>query len=284
VFLDEEERLIVVDQKVSPISQEGKRLMREAGVKTVLAEAVVSWHNIEPERGSYYWDDLDRYVNETREAGLKMLLATYCIPPSWVPGAYSLGAEEPNWHVPEVWLNPLNQEGAALELDFIHRLMERYAAPDTCCYYSMPATGERLMPPTLGCTRGQAVEIVLRRQEVFAQYTLDLWTSFHPAAKQARVGNEHIYAVYSALEFSFPQHEQHRLLWTYFTSADCQWQLDWRYWVGAEYAKNVVANAARLDKWGARGLIMSPKNWKDGPVTVDEEVISATRAALEILS
>lgn len=280
MFLDSDERLIVVDQKAALMSQEEKRLMCEAGVRTVLPEGTVSWHDIEPRRGIHHWDNTDRYVNETRKTGLKILLPVYSLAPSWVPGVVCSNDIDLYWHVPRSWLDPLSEEGALLELEFIQQLLERYTAADICCYYAVPVTGECMLPPTLEYTEKQAIEIVLHRQELFAQYTTDLWTSFHPAI---RTGNEHCNAVYTALESSFPDHVHHRLLWTYFTCADTQWKLDRRYWVGAEYAKNVVANATRLNRWGARGLIMAPYNWRSGPGVIDDRVISATRTALKIL-
>lgn len=285
MFLDEDERLIVIDQKVAPISLEDKKHLRDAGIKTVLAESYVSWHQVEPEKGEFNWDYIRSYIDECREAGLKVMLATYCMPPSWVPGTFCRGNVELNWHTPECWLNPLDEEGFYLELGFMFELLYRCSADDEdiCFFYAMPAGGERLMPTGMGCTEEQAVHIVGWRQSLFANYATDLWTSFHPAAIPEKRGNEHCEAVYAALESAFPNHTHSRLLWTYFVSSGSQWMLDERYWVGAEYAKNVVANAKRLDRWGARGMIMSPYDWRYAPVAI-EEVLPAVREALEILS
>ena len=286
MFLEPGERLIAVDQKVEPMSLESKIRLRDSGIRTLLCEGFVSWQNIAPTPYTFNVDLLDRLVDENREAGLKTMLSMYNQVPMWVPGAIVTRQNDPNWHTPAVFLSPFNSAGFEEELDFLDRVLDHFdIAGDVCCYYATPGGGERVVPAGLGgATAAEAVKIATTRQSVFADYLSDLWTCFHPAAIPDNVGNEHLDAVHAALLEKFPIHTHHRILWTFFTSEGCQWQLDYdSYWVGAEYATNVVKNARRISDWGAYGLIMAPTRWHDGPVVVTDKEIAEIEKALEIL-
>jgi hypothetical protein len=280
-FIEENERLILVDQQVGRVSADGKALLHAAGIKTVIAEGILSWHKIEPEKGVFHWEYTDRYVEETLGTGMKLLLAMYGSAPAWVPTAFHDGVHRCQWGDRERWIDPLHSLAVLEEANFILRAIERYSRSGVCCYPAIPQGGSRLMPPSMSCSEKQAAAIMLRRQSPFALYNEDLWTSLHPAAIPDGVGNEHADAIYEAMEKAFPNHNHWRLLWAFFASAGCQWQLDDRYWVGAEYARNVAKNARNL--WGARGMIMAPSDWRDGPVEVNDFVVSQVKEALGIL-
>ena len=279
-----DERLIVVDQKVSPLLLDDKKRLRDVGIKTILAEGFASWQDISSTPYTFNPKLLERYVEGSRRAGLKTLIAMYAQVPKWVPGSYLTWDQDRQWGAAEAVLDPFDLDGFEEELEFLEAVADHFDAIDICCYYSMPSSGERLLPRGLGgCTQAEAIEIAKARQTVFANHSNDLWTCFHPAINDG-VGNEHIDAVHKALLREFPVHTHHRILWTFFTHPDTQWELNHdRYWVGAEYAVNVAKNAQLIGDWRAYGLIMAPTRWQDGPVVVTDKEITEIEKALEIL-
>ena len=134
----------------------------------------------------------------------------------------------------------------------------------------MPYGGERILPPYTGeYTEQMCVDMVLARQEVFAEYSDELWSAFSPYCMHAcssingqidpHTGGGHDTAVYAAMCEHFPDHSIHRILYGYF-EVEGPWDRGMlpgvKTWVGAEFAAGVANNAKRLNGLGAWGMVM----------------------------
>ena len=283
MFLDSDERLMVVDFLCNQMSFAGRKALHdEAGVKTILSESVVSWHEIEPVQGQYNYDRVNRYIDECRQIGLKVAFQFYVTAPHWVPGVMVRHGQCYHYDVPNAYVNPFNVDGFQAELEFIYRTLEHISAPDVMGFYGMPRNGERLLLKGMTCTEEQAVDIVISRQACFAQWSDELWTAFHPNTVHEGSGNEHFGAIYKALSRTFPTHTERRLLWTFF-SCRTPPKIDDRYWCGAQYARKVERNSAHLENAGGGGVIVGPYHPLKEPGVVTPKIVRQIGNAVKIL-
>jgi len=306
MFLDSDERLLLLHQPDNSLTLESLRGFRRAGVKTSMCTNWASWHEMEPEPGVYNWEPLDDVVARTRAAGLKLLIPLYFRPAPWVRCiCYKIeGIEEGSdgiWGLPWCAADPFDPDTMEAERKFLHRVCQRYTADDVTCFYAMHVAGERIVPPTrpdlLGekhpaytnyaYTERQIVGLVVSRQRVFAQYSDELWNAFHAAAVHDGTGNEYLWACFEALKREFPDHIINRLIYTFFSlgceghQADIQGV---KHWVGAEYCANVVQSAGRIDPLGIWGLIMAPSDPARGRRQSTPADFAAVAQAVEILN
>jgi len=306
MFLDSDERLLLLHQPANPMTPESLRGFRRAGIRTSICSNWASWHELEPSPGVYYWDTLDQVVESTISAGLKALIPLYFHPATWVPCIhYKIegiqAAPDDFWGLPWFAADTFDPDAMEAEREFLHRACERYTTDGVACFYSMHVAGERIVPPTrpdlLGeghpahanyaYTEQQIVDIVLARQRVFAQYSDELWNAFHAATVHDGTGNEHLWTCFEVLKQEFPAHTINRLIYTFFSLGCEGHQADIegvKHWVGAEFCTNVVRNAGRIDPLGVWGLIMGPSHYELSPGQPAPGAFEAVAEAIEILN
>jgi hypothetical protein len=284
MFLDKDERLLPLIGDSNPLALTSLRGLKEVGIKTVRLNCWAYWSEMEPEPGVYCWDKaIEENVALAREAGLKVAVHLYRRAPDWLPkaGQIKIVYNEGSWIIGSrddgrpgyAWLsvNPFHAETLKIELGFLEQACKHFSVPgEVQCTYSLPYGGEIMLPPYTGeYTEQMCIDVVLARQEVFAEYSDELWSAFSPYCMHAcssingqidpHVGGEHAPAVYAAMCEHFPDHSIHRLLYGYF---DMQGGWDKgmlpgvKTWVGAEFAANVAHNAKRLNTVGAWGMVM----------------------------
>ena len=282
MFLDQDERLLLFHHKPVPLTLDELKGFRDAGIKTVKHSArQTSWHAIEPAPGTYNWSEVDKCVELSLKADMKVILDLYWRAPDWISHKIefhrSAGTSflDPDWCYPVSWLavNPFYEEACIAEELFLHEACRRYNSPEMMCAYAMPHGGERILPFLTGVdyTEQQCINIVYYRQAVFAQYYDELWTTFHPWAADPtkesvdgttlpRIGNEHIDAVYDALLRGFPDHTMNHFITVFFAAAG-PFKLSvkdrYRVWTGAQFVHGAPGNAKRIDKFDVYGLIMA---------------------------
>jgi len=173
----------------------------------------------------------------------------------------------------------------------------------------MPYGGERILPFGLGPEEGGGpcydeefcIDVVLPRQEVFARYGTELWTSLHPFHADATssvdrttlpyVGNEHMWAVYEAMAGRFPNHALNIFITEYFVPGgkfkiikERSDRLDRvQKWVGAQFVEGVTGNCRKIEQHDIHGLIMAYRGVADEgqPTQSDFDV---TRRAVDYLT
>lgn len=282
MFLDSDERLLLLQQRQNPLERESLNHLAEAGIKTVLLGEWSSWHEIEPSPGGpYNWDAVDRRIDMAREAGLRVGVQVYWRAPDWLEtgkvefvyseGTSFIGPQEQVYGLSWVAVDPFDAEALELEAEFLEHACEHYTVPgEVECFYAMPYSGERILPFGLGeYTEQMCVDVVMGRQRIFAKHSNELWTALHPFHADGRssvngsthphVGNEHRLACFEAMKAEFPTHQLNRIFYNYFmpgfgTPVSPQYI---KHWVGAEYIACVRAHAAMLDERGVWGMIMA---------------------------
>ena len=244
MFLDTDERLVLLQHRVRPLSLEVLEGFRDAGIKTVRNSArTVSWHEIEPARGGPMdWSAVDQFVGLSLKAGLKVVLEFYWRAPDWVTakqefvrgphtsfidpdGVYEVDGKEASW----LAIDPFHQDTLDEELEFLDKACQRYSSDRVLVGYAMPYQGERILPFWLPIqyTEEQCVDIVLQRQRVFAQYHDELLSAFHPwsydpvtesidRSTMPHHGTEHMHAAHRAILKEFPNHTLNHFISTYF--------------------------------------------------------------------
>ncbi len=297
MFLDVDERLFLMHIWVNPLTQESLNRFADVGIKTCQLHGYVSWDKVEPSPGVYDWSSVDRTIDAHRAAGFKMLVNLYGTAPDWLDGVIRRPAHANSG--PYRAADPMNENAMAKEAEFLHLACERLSAADAICCYAMPGSGERVLPVNYGqpYTLQQCIDVVVRRQRIFAEYTDELWAAWHPGPAEGwtsvdghtkeKVGNEYADECFAAMLDEFPDHTINRLVYTYFWGGASQWAprpLGVKMWVGAEYCINVPGTAERMQPYGVWGLLMSHSNaWEDIRQPHDWEYEN-TAKALEILS
>jgi len=264
MFLDNDEHIILLQQRPNPLTPESLRLFRQAGIKTIMHIPMCSWHEMEPARGTYNWDVGDRVIDLARSANLKSIIGLYVRSPDWawpypIVAPWYNGGIDTLFNLPVHAVNCFIPEALAAEIDFLEHACDHYTANDVQCCYAMPYGAERIIPQNMPYVAEKLIEVVLARQRVFGQYSDDLWTAFHPspASNKENTGNEHLWACYAAMQQAFPSHTLHRIIYTFFTLCSFQNDIaDTKLWVGAEYAANVLKHAQVLGQYNAWGLVM----------------------------
>lgn len=100
-FLDPDDYFLVMwyppmefskDQGILPgmksLSGDDLKRIREVGPKTVIIQT--SWEMLEPAKGEYHWDYLDRMVRLAQQADMKVLMLEYIFGPTWCPAEWYL--------------------------------------------------------------------------------------------------------------------------------------------------------------------------------------------------
>src|SRR5574340_51066 len=124
---DTNEKSLMAGPSITP--DDAKRLY-DAGIRT--AVKYVAWNLIEPERGVYQWDELDREVVKWNDAGCKVLLSTYCTCIQWAPDNwYGLSAKGVRMRS---GLSPFNVEAQDYSNAFIRQVVHRYPQGNVCAY------------------------------------------------------------------------------------------------------------------------------------------------------
>jgi hypothetical protein len=147
-FLDADDRLIIMDINRSTYdhadpdyslkADEMKRL-REAGIRTVLQQ--MWWRDIE-RGGRRDWTLVDIGIDRAREAGLKVLLQCYQMPPADLPADWYMRTENgEGLEYFSIW----NDQAADYEEAFVRDLAARYAGDDVLLMNSLVTDGETLL-------------------------------------------------------------------------------------------------------------------------------------------
>jgi len=309
MFFDSDERLLLLQQRINPLEQESLNRLAEAGIKTVLFSEWASWHEIEPSPGQYDWGVVDGRIDMARKAGLRVGVQLYCRAPDWLEtgkveffhsaGTSFIGSSDPTYGLSWVAVDPFNAEAMKIEAEFLERACEHYTVPGAVeCFYAMPYSAEIILPFGLGpYTAQMCVDVVVGRQRIFAKYSNELWTAFHPHHSDGRgsvdgstlphVGNEHVSAVDGAMKTEFPAHTLNRLFYCYFMVGG-PWPVSPRYikhWVGAEYAQNVAYHATLCDGLGVWGMVMGHSEAISGvrrqPTSQEYDEVAKAIAILE---
>lgn len=304
--MESDERLLLLQQRRNPLEQESLARFADAGIKTVRISPWVSWHECEPEPGEYNWDAPDRIIDTARSAGLKVAVHLYDRAPDWLEeGKIEYFYNEGTPFGPQLlwggsWLavDPFNTYAREKEAEFLEVALEHLTVPgEVECSYAMPYDAERILPFGLGeYTEKMCVDLVVERQRIFARYSSELWTAFHPHHADGRgsvdgsthphVGNEHTFACYEAMRATFPEHTLNRILYMFFMP-DSPLEPSPTYvkhWVGAEYAANVVAHAMVLDSLGVWGMVMAHSHDHYDPRQPYPGEYEEVAKAIEILS
>lgn len=288
MFLEQHERLLLFHNRVPSfdLAVESLKGIRKAGIETAfLGPCWASWHEIEPKPGVYDWSVTDEIIARHRETGLKMILSLYMLAPNWLEGCHNVARTEGTTDIPPTFnfpgtsyrtVDPFNEDNMAREAEFLHRVCKRYSSPDILCCYAMPHGGERLLPSYLGktYTEQNCIDIVLARQNIFAEYGDELWTTFHPDFATAKrgwidscthpnLGNEHLWACYDAMREKFPRHTLNQFISIFFGPGgppDRYKNEDVKTWVGAEYVSGVVGNARKIPTYNLWGMLMGAQH------------------------
>ncbi len=310
MFLEDNERLLPIHLRIRPLTLETMKDLVRIGIKTLRFDCWSSWHESEPSPGVYYWpDEIDRAIDLARKADLKVGLSLYRCAPSWldegkVEIVYNAGTPNIPPRDPvfdgKTWcaIDPFCTSALEKELEFLERACEHYFVPgEVQCEYGVLYSAERLLPFNLGpCyTEQMCIDVVLARQKIFARYSEELWTAFHPllgmgassvdSSTFPNVGNEHSPAIYAAMHEHLPDHSLNRINYSYFGhhASIPSWKdvlPHVKTWVGAEFAVGVVKHAKALNAAEVWGMVMDITCAPRQPLS---EEFDAIAEAVEIL-
>jgi hypothetical protein len=120
--------------------------LREAGIQTSSEQP--SWNSIEPSKGNYNFDYMDRLIHINREAGMKTLFhISGWRNPDWMPVEW-LSKTKDNRYDREL-LSFWNEEAQEYSDNFYRLLYEKYNDPDIAFVFAEWQGGEGAMPPNL---------------------------------------------------------------------------------------------------------------------------------------
>jgi hypothetical protein len=306
MFLDNDERLLLFYQRPTPLTPESMAGFRKAGIRTIhFGARSMSWHELEPSPGNYNWGPIENVINQARQAGLKSIVDVYWRAPDWLkegtieivrgPGTVNV-APDRVWDLPWLSVSPFSEYAMQAEAEFVEQACKHLTAPDVLCRYAMHYGGERILPFGLPeYTEEDCVNLVLRRQRIFAKYADELWTAFHPHMAEAitgsidrtthpHVGNEHLWACYDAMRKEFPNHTLNQFVTELFVHSSFNVHIEGvRVWVGAQFISGLRANAARAKDYGAYGLIMAHHGIDELDKQPTERDFGIVKEGLEIL-
>lgn len=264
MFLDNDEHILLLQQRPNPLTLASLREFKSLGIKTIMHIPWLSWHEMEPTPGNYLWATGDAVIDLARQAGLKSILGLYVRSPDWA-WPYPIIAPDYNggidtlFNLPVQSIDCFNPIALDAELNFLTRACAHYTSSDVQCCYAMPYGAERIIPPNMPHTEQQVIDLVLARQSVFARYSDNLWTAFHPSPAQNHEGtaNECLWTCHNAMLNTFPRHAHNRIIYTFFTLSSFKNDIPGtKLWVGAEYCANVLTHAKVLFQYNAWGMVM----------------------------
>jgi hypothetical protein len=246
MFIEPDEFLIVMDMNVGgriDLTFEEMCLLRTAGVRTLYYQAAIRWDVMQPEPGlPMDWSVVDRFVENGRAAGLKMLIPfLYSLPP-WKPDEwfYNRAIQGQAYGVPVI-----DNDEVTGELDeFMAETVRRYGGDDVQVIYAIPANGEFafdlessiVMPYPMQMFTDWVVE---RQRPLVAQHG-EVWTAYHPVSNPG-----YWKPVYGALFLKW--NRQH---------------INMTYFGGTEYVQGMRENVPKLVKGHMRMLVAPKHPWQ----------------------
>lgn len=210
MFLQPDERVIIMQEAISPFTVEELIAMRGAGVKTVYLQGVVRWHDMQPEAGAPIdYTRVDGEVEKCLKAGLKALLPQLYQCPRWKPDG---------WYLKRT-ANSIPHPGSLQAADDIdewtRKLIERYGGPEVQVVYSIPENGE--FPDTDWPTNHHPIPgdviawFVTGRMAALAAQHGEIWEALH------HYGNPpYIDPVFVSLAHAYPGLPHYNIQFTHF--------------------------------------------------------------------
>ena len=294
-FIEDDERLLIMDMNLSPdsiaLTYDEMVMLKGAGVKTLYFQAGMRWDIMQPSLDAPFdWSRIDRFVNDARRAGLKMLIPVIYAFPHWFPDEFffSREANGESYGVPDY----NSAEAAGIIDDMICATINRYTADDCQVVFSIPSNGEFPFHqwPSNGSTVGYDMDTfvswVVDRQRLFVAQHDEVWTAYHPYTNPT-----YWRPLYGALFSEFPIARHYGIIFTYVQHGQphIQQLIDsnrlggMRYFAGAEYVQGLRPNMGKLKAGNMRALI-APKHPYQKYDKIEEWMLDDIAWAIEELA
>lgn len=288
MFIQPDERLIIMDTFIRPLEADEMHALHLAGVKTVYYLGI-RWDKMQPTPGAPMdYSEIDAYIERARWAGLKVLLPFCWSFPAWKPDDWFYSREEIEGSYGIMsYTNPT----VAAEIDeFICTLINRYRGEDLQVVYALPCNGEFAFHkwPIDGFAHIDAFELaewVCKRQELLAAQYGEVWTAYHPYTNPVywRPVYDTLFERYFGCKhygiiFTYVQHSQPHIK----TLLDYNKQRGMTYYVGSEYVQGIRSNMDKIKNNGMR-IFTAPKHPYQKNDQVDAWALNTIAWAIEEL-
>lgn len=264
-FMADDEFIILMDFDDHPrsslvgpvVTPEDALRLREVGVKTAMK--YVQWHMIEPERGVYDWDYLDKSIEKWTNADIKVMLNSPMTTIQWAPD---------NWYpknrhelIIKSSLSAFNKEAQDYQNNFLKLLVDRYPKDKVCAINGQLTQGETVYhnEPAYyddaaredyaqlygsvdedfnnceslkveGWLKDAYVSMLVKQQMVLSQTPhKDIWTALHPAIRLWKHlkcnGNKYYFDIFQAFRRMLPDSQINQILYTYWPHGTGIWKI-----------------------------------------------------------
>lgn len=266
MFLQPDERILIMDSWNRPLTADEMRALHVAGVQTVYYQGGVRWDEMQPQPNAPMdYSQLDAYMDRARWAGLKVLLPFCWSFPAWKPDDwfYSREVQEGSYGIMS-YTNPVT----ALEIDsFMTALINRYRMDDFQLVFALPCNGE--FPYHKWPIDGRwhtdpdaLIDWVCKRQEILAAQHGEVWSAYHPYTNP-----EYWHPLHDALFNRFFGCRHYGIIFTYVQHSqphikpllDYNKQHGMTYYVGTEYVQGMRSNMDKIKRGGMR-MLTAPKH------------------------
>ena len=296
---DDEFILIIEDQLGRKYSQDDKKRLYDAGIRTMIHYPF--WRDVEPELGVYDWSDVDKWIEEDRQAGLKTMLSVYQHPPAYFPDDWYLKRLNGSRYTfsddyidYERVISPWSEEGWEYHLGFIARFCERNNAPDVLCFSGVMQGGSAMLPEVLdyradGDLHHAVIKMASGEQCIFVQHpSHEIWTALHPHFdKIEQSGTGYRKDIYDMLAGVFPEAVHYGLTYTFFgpiSGAEITLgEIRERHlpmWTGSEYVEGLRTNTDKAIDLGFRGFVCAPLHTLTGHHILEDWMLDTIRESL----
>lgn len=269
MFIEPDEYLIIMDMNHGggvDLTLEEMQVLKAAGVRTLYYQAAIRWDVMQPQPDRPMdWSVPDRFVNNARRAGLKMLIPfVYSLPPWWPDDFfYSRSVQGLAYGIP----NYANEEMTAIMDEFMVEVIRRYGGADCQVIYAVPANGEFAVDLFSCSHMPYPMELftdwVVKRQQILVKQFNEVWTAFHPYSNPV-----YWKPVYGALYSAFPFVRHYGILFTWVQhTTEAFWALQaWSkeysqtvYFGGTEYVQGMKLHVPKLLAHDVR-MLTAPKH------------------------